>query len=78
MTKLGAVLEQLKEERSRLDRAISALSQITRVGLNLPQLVNGKRPKRQVSQAARRKMAAAQRARWSKVRAGKRATKSAA
>ena len=69
MTNLGAVLQQLKQERSRLDKAIAALSEVT--GGNAS--IEGNRPKRQLSVAARKRIAAAQRARWAKVRAGKKA-----
>jgi len=72
MTDLGAVLEQLKQERTRLDRAIAALSEVTdRTRAKLSK--TGSRPKRQLSVAARKRIAAAQRARWAKVRAAKKA-----
>lgn len=71
MTNLGAVLQQLKQERSRLDKAISALSEVTG---GASASTEGNRPKRQLSVAARRRIAAAQRARWAKVRAGKKAS----
>lgn len=64
MTDLGAVLAQLKTERAKLDKAISALAGIT----GSP---NGGSKKRTLSAAARRKIAAAQRARWAKVKAKK-------
>jgi ABC-type transporter Mla subunit MlaD len=70
MTNLGAVLQQLKQERSRLDKAIAALSEVTGGG---NASMEGNRPKRQLSVAARKRIAAAQRARWAKVRAGKKA-----
>jgi ABC-type transporter Mla subunit MlaD len=66
MTDLVAVLEQLKEERAKLDRAIAALSGV--VGAKSS---SGKRGKRTLSVAARKRIAAAQRARWAKVRAKK-------
>ena len=66
MTDLGAVLEQLKQERAKLDQAIAALSGV----------VGGKdrkrrRGKRTLSAAARKRIGDAQRARWAKVRAKK-------
>lgn len=70
MNNLGAVLQQLKQERSRLDKAITALSEVTGGG---NASMEGSRPKRQLSVAARKRIAAAQRARWAKVRAGKKA-----
>jgi hypothetical protein len=60
MTDLGAVLAQLKQERAKLDRAIAALSGV--VG------DKAGRGKRTLSVAARKRIAAAQRARWAKVR----------
>ena len=65
MTDLRAVVEQLKQERDRLDRAIEALSGATgKSGRN--------RGRRYLSAAARAKIAAAQRARWAKYKAEKR------
>ena len=66
MTTLGAVLEQLKAERAKLDRAIAALS-----GVAVGKKGRGGAGKRTLSLAARKKIAAAQRARWAKVRAKK-------
>jgi hypothetical protein len=62
MKNLAGVLEQLKRERDNLDRAIAALSGIA---------VGSRRGKRQLSTAARERIAAAQRARWAKARAKK-------
>ena len=65
MANLGAGLEQLKAERTRLDKAIAALS-----GLNGTS--NGaRRGTRKMSAAARERIAAAQRARWAKFKAKK-------
>ena len=65
MTDLDAVLVQLKEERAKLDRAIAALSG---VGNNSSKPNRGKRT---LSVAARKRIAAAQRARWAKWKAKK-------
>ena len=65
MTDLGAVLEQLKKERSQLDRAITAL-----IGVVGTPSTSG-RGRHKLSVAARKRIAAAQRARWAKVRAKK-------
>lgn len=64
MTELGPVLEQLKRERKQLDRAIAALSGITSRGTS-----NERHGVRRMSLAARRRIAAAQRARWAKAKA---------
>lgn len=65
MTDLGAVLEQLKAEREKLDKAITALSGIAVNG------GGGGGRKRRLSAAARGRIAAAQRARWAKFKAKK-------
>jgi hypothetical protein len=65
MVDLGAVLAQLKRERAKLDRAIAALSGI--VG-DTPSKGGARRV---MSIAARKKIAAAQRARWAKVKGKK-------
>ena len=65
MADLSAVLEQLKVERAKLDKAIEALSRLTgKAG-------GGKGGKRRLSAAARARIAAAQRARWAKFKAKK-------
>jgi hypothetical protein len=63
MTDLSAVVAQLKQERSKLDRAIAALSGIT------GNSDGGGR--RKLSPAARERIAAAQRARWAKFKKNK-------
>ena len=63
MADLGAVLAQLKQERDKLDRAIAALSGV----------VKGKAGRRTLSAAARKRIADAQRARWAKFKAKKKA-----
>jgi hypothetical protein len=63
MTDLRAVIQQLKRERDKLDRAIAALNG-----------VGGRRSgggRRRLSAAARERIAAAQRARWAKFKAKK-------
>lgn len=75
MADLDAVLEQLKQERKRavgelkqLEKVITALS---RMGTRSSGSASGsgKDTKHQLSAAARERIAAAQRARWAKVRA---------
>jgi hypothetical protein len=72
MADLDAVLEQLRQERKRavgelkqLEKVITALSKM-RLGTAFR---SGSDMKRQLSAAARERIAAAQRARWAKVRA---------
>jgi len=75
MAELGAVLDQLKQERKR---AASELRQLDEVIVALGKVAGGsagrssrygKHAKRRLSAAARERIAAAQRARWAKVRA---------
>jgi hypothetical protein len=66
MANLAGVLKELQQERSRLDEAIRVIGQ----------LVSGnhtgaKSTKRKLSAAARERIAAAQRARWAKVKGTK-------
>ena len=66
MANLAEVLKELQQERSRLDEAIRVIGQ----------LVSGnhagaKRTKRNLSAAARERIAAAQRARWAKAKGAK-------
>lgn len=74
MPDLDAVLEQLKEERKlavgrlrQLEKVIAELSKATAISLGSSG--SGKRTKNRLSAAARERIAAAQRARWAKVRA---------
>ena len=64
MADLSAVLEHLKAERAKLDKAIAALS-------GLAGKSSGGGGSRRLSAAARAKIAAAQRARWAKFKAKK-------
>jgi hypothetical protein len=68
MLNFDEVLKELEQERSRLDQAIRAIREL--VGRNRMGSIQTRagRPKRTVSAAARRKMAAAQRARWAKAK----------
>jgi hypothetical protein len=67
MANLAGVLEELKQERTRLDQAIEVIGKL--VGRNgTSSRARGSRPKRTLSLVARRKIAAAQRRRWAKVR----------
>ena len=69
MANFADVLKELKRERSRLDQAIKVLGKL--VGRSIANVVSiGRKPRPKMSAAARRRIAAAQRARWAKVRAG--------
>jgi len=69
MANLADVLRELEQERQRIDEAIQAIGKL--VGRNQTTKVvsiNG-RTRRRMSVAARRRIAAAQRARWAKWKA---------
>src|SRR5215467_4444895 len=68
MADIAAVLKQLQEERSRMDQAIAALAQLNG---DLGSGARGSRGRRPLSAAARQRIAAAQRARWAKLKGGK-------
>ena len=69
MANLVEVLKDLEQERRRLDQAIEALGAL--VGRNnwRTSRMKANRPRRTLSVAARRRIAAAQRARWAKWKA---------
>jgi hypothetical protein len=74
MANLAGVLKELRQERSRLDQAIQAIGELVRRNHTGAIQQSATRPRRTVSAAARRKMAAAQRARWAKIRGAKTST----
>jgi hypothetical protein len=61
MTDIETIVQQLREERDRLDRAITALESMTNNAAARPTAIRGER--RRFSAAATAKMRAAQRAR---------------
>ena len=77
MAVLSKVLLQLRQERKRayselmrLDGAIAALMKLTsRDGARGVSRVAGRRPRRKMSAAGRMRIAAAQKARWAKIKA---------
>jgi hypothetical protein len=75
MAKLALALQQLREERKRVQQQVDKLDQAIAViqglvGRNgLPAATRSSVPKRVMSAEARRKIATAQRARWAKFRA---------
>jgi hypothetical protein len=74
MTAIETIVQQLREERDRLDRAIAALESMAEI--TAPRRVGRRRSartrRRTMSPAARRRIAAAQRERWKKFRASQR------
>jgi hypothetical protein len=69
MANLSEVLKELQSERDRLDQAIKALQPLVAKNGQPRTEREGTRPT--LSVAARRRIAAAQRARWARVKAGK-------
>lgn len=68
MTNLHGVVQMLKTEHARLTKQIEGISAaLAAFGATH---ANGKRPQRKISAAGLARIAAAQRARWAKVRAG--------
>jgi len=76
-TLLQSVASQLQKERARLEnelhRVTAALTAFGKVYVNgsKPKPAIATRKKRTISAAGRKRIAAAQRARWAKVKAGK-------
>jgi hypothetical protein len=68
MEKLANIVQQLQQERARIDSALRALSGISNHSGARGTARTGKRT---LSAAARRRIAAAQRARWAKFKAAK-------
>jgi len=66
MANISVVLAQLRQERDTLNEAIAALEGISTRGRSA--MVNSRRAKRALSLAGRRRIAAAQKARWAKWR----------
>lgn len=74
---IDEIIKQLEDERNRIDRAIQALQRVHSARVSQPTRTQARRklPKatgrRTVSAAARRHIAAAQRARWARVKGQK-------
>ena len=77
MANLAEVLKQLQSERDRLDQAIKALHPLVSTSGRSPAAPGREGRSRTLSAAGRRRIAAAQRARWARVKAGKRQANSA-
>ncbi|MCU1299880.1 MAG: hypothetical protein JWQ87_164 [Candidatus Sulfotelmatobacter sp.] len=71
---IDQIVAQLRQERDRIEEAIRALSSLTGNTHFIkvkPQRTGTTLPKRTMSAAVRRKIGAAARARWAKIKAGK-------
>ena len=80
MTGMSNALEELRQERKqaqsqveKLDQAISLLASLNGAGRSMGTSHTANKPKRIISAASRRKMAKAQKLRWAKIKAGKKA-----
>lgn len=68
MSNLSAVVQQLKRERANAQHVVGRLDAALKALRHLGTGNSVSRPGRKMSVAARRKIAAAQRARWAKVK----------
>jgi hypothetical protein len=68
MANLSAVVQQLKNERANAQRVVERLDAALKALRHLGTRNPVSRPRRKLSAAARTRIAAAQRARWAKVR----------
>jgi hypothetical protein len=70
MANLSGIVKQLKEERDRVERQLSGLDAALTIFAGVyPGTAKPTRKRRKMSAKSRAKIAAAQRARWAKVRA---------
>jgi len=65
------IVKEVRAEIGRLQQVLALLGAETGHGVSVKKTAAVEKSKRKVSAAARRKMAAAQKARWAKVRAKK-------
>lgn len=80
MTNIANAIDRLREERrdaqnqvQKLGEAISVLEKLTRGGGSTAQSTAGRRGRRVLSAAGRRRISLAQKARWAKMRQTKKA-----
>lgn len=80
MTNISKAIDRLREERrdaqnqvQRLGEAITVLEKLTRGAGSIGYAGTGHRAKRVLSAAGRRRISLAQKARWAKLRQGKKA-----
>jgi hypothetical protein len=72
MPNLSSIVKQLKQERDRVEKQLPGLNAALTAFANVYGGGKPIRKRRKMSVAARKKIAAAQRRRWAKVRAAKR------
>jgi hypothetical protein len=73
MTNLTGIVKQLRKERDRVEKQLSGLNAAISAFAGVYAGTKPTRKRRKLSAKARAKIAAAQRARWAKVRANKKA-----
>ncbi len=73
MEKVSAIVKQLKQERHRVEKQLSGLNAALSAFLGAYNGDKPRRKRRKMSAKSRAKIAAAQRARWAKYRAKKKA-----
>jgi hypothetical protein len=71
MARLSGIVKQLKKERDRVERQLSGLNAALSAFAGVYAGSGPKRKKQIISAAGRKRIAAAQRARWAKIRAKK-------
>ena len=69
MPNLSSLMKQLKQERDRVERQLSGLNAALAAFAGVYRGTKPSRKRRKMSAKSRAKIAAAQRARWAKVRA---------
>jgi hypothetical protein len=72
MGTMTGIVKQLKKERDRVERQLSGLNAAISAFAGVYAGTKPTRRKRKISAAGRKRIAAAQRARWAKIRAKKR------
>ena len=68
MANLSAVVQQLKKERANAQRVVARLDAALKALRHLGSGNSSSRPRRKMSAAGRKRIAAAQRARWARVK----------
>ena len=68
MANLSGIMRQLKKERDRVQQQLSGLNAAMEAFAGVYRGQNGTKPRRRMSAKGRARIAAAQRARWAKVR----------
>jgi len=73
MVNLESILQELRQERDRIEQAITAIEGLIPESGRMSRHTSpvGRKPKRKMSAAGRARIAAAARARWAKWRVGK-------